>query len=322
MFLAFGPLFDLGSPPTIPRAFEPTCHIFYGERVIDVPDDLPKYLGHKDRSPLVSDRYMRADINGSSMAVHDGGSGTPLVLLHGFPMSSAIFVPIRPTVERIARLITPDLRGFGESEAPAGGYGMDDLADDVVAVADLLGLDRFVLGGHSMGGYVTFRVASRHRDRLAGLVLIDTRAGADAPEGVERRRSAIEAIEHGRRQVFLDGFLHGLVGSTTRSSRTHVVETVLAMAASVPDHVLTGCLRGMMERPDSRGLLAELDLPALVLVGAEDTLTPPDEAQAMVDALPRGQLVVVPDAGHTPTLEQPAEAGSALAAFLAGLSNE
>lgn len=262
---------------------------------------------------------MRFTVNGCELEVADGGSGTPLLLLHGFPMSSAIFGPVRPAVEAVARLITPDLRGFGASEAPANGYGMDELADDVLGLADRLGLGRFVLGGHSMGGYVTLRVAARHRDRLAGLVLIDTRAGADSPEGIEARRSAIATIDSGRRDDFLDGFLPRVVGASTRATDPTVLARLRALADAVPDHVLNGCLQGMAERPDSRNLLAELDVPALVIVGAEDEVTPPDEARAMADALPQGHLVVVPNAGHTPTLEQPAATGAAVAAFLTGL---
>ncbi len=110
---------------------------------------------------------MRLTVNGHALAVDDGGRGTPVLLLHGFPMSSAIFSPIRPMVERAGRLVTVDLRGFGASDAPRGPYRMDDLAEDVIRVADHLGLTHFVLGGHSMGGYVAFRVAARHRHRLS-----------------------------------------------------------------------------------------------------------------------------------------------------------
>jgi len=259
---------------------------------------------------------MRVTTNGHALAVEDGGKGTPLLLLHGFPMSSAIFAPIRPFVERSGRLITMDLRGFGASDAPQGLYGMDDLAEDVVRVADHLGLERFVLGGHSMGGYVAFRVAARHRHRLSGLVLIDTRAAADTPEGVERRRATIATIKGGGRNVFLDGFLPLLVGPVTRDRKPKVMEQLRAIAAGIPDHVLTGCLEGMMTRPDSRDLLAGLDLPTLVIVGAQDPVTPPDEARALALALPRGELLEVPDAGHTPTAEQPAIAGEAIARFL------
>jgi len=259
---------------------------------------------------------MRVTMNGYALAVEDGGRGTPLVLLHGFPLSSAVFSPIRPTVERAGRLITVDLRGFGSSDAPQGPYGMDGLAEDVVRVADHLGLDRFVLGGHSMGGYVAFRLAARHRDRLSGLVLMDTRAAADTPDGVERRRAAIATIAGGGRHAFLDGFLPLLVGPSTRDRRPGVMERLRSMAAGIPDHVLTGCLEGMMTRPDSRDLLAGLDLPALVMVGAEDAVTPPAESRALADALPRGRLSVVPHAGHTPSLEQPTIVGEAISRFL------
>jgi len=133
---------------------------------------------------------MRVAMDGYSLALEDGGQGTPVLLLHGFPMSSAAFAPIRPRVERAARLITIDLRGFGASDTPPGPYDMSSLADDVVRIADHLGLERFVLGGHSMGGYVAFRIAASQRDRLSGLILIDTRAAPDTAEGVERRRAA------------------------------------------------------------------------------------------------------------------------------------
>jgi len=260
---------------------------------------------------------MRVTVNGYALAVEDGGHGTPLLLLHGFPMSSAIFSPIRPMVERVGRLVTVDLRGFGASDAPPGSYDMDSLADDVVRVANHLELDRFVLGGHSMGGYVAFRVAANHRHRLAGLILIDTRAAADTPEGVERRWASIAAIKGGGRSTFLDGFLPLLVGPVTRDRKPETMELLRTIAAGIPDHVLTGCLDGMMTRPDSRGLLAGLDLPALVIHGADDAVMPPAEARALALALPRGQLLEVLDAGHTPTLEQPEHVGEAIARLLA-----
>jgi len=259
---------------------------------------------------------MRVAMNGYSLAVEDGGQGTPVLMLHGFPMSSAAFAPIRPRVERAARLITIDLRGFGASDAPPGSYDMDSLADDVVRVADHLELDRFVLGGHSMGGYVVFRVATHHRHRLAGLILIDTRAAADTAEGAAKRRAAIATIAGGGRAAFLNGFLPLLVAPATRDRQPELMEQVAEIAARIPDHVLIGCLEGMMTRPDSRGLLASLDLPALVVHGADDAVMPVDEARALALALPRGELLEVPDAGHTPTLERPDAVGNAIARFL------
>jgi len=259
---------------------------------------------------------MRVTMNGYALAVEDGGHGTPLLLLHGFPMSSAIFSPIRPIVERAGRLLTVDLRGFGASDAPEGSYGMDDLAADVVRVADHLGLERFVLGGHSMGGYVAFRVAARHRRRLSGLILIDTRAAADTPEGAGRRRAAVAAIHGGGRGAFLDTFLPLLVRPAARDRRPELMEQLRSIAARIPDHVLTGCLEGMATRPDSRDLLAGLDLPTLVVHGADDAVMPLAEARALALTLPRAELFEVPGAGHTPTLEQPELVGEAIARFL------
>ncbi|PWB68346.1 MAG: alpha/beta hydrolase [Holophagae bacterium] len=260
---------------------------------------------------------MRVTMNGYSLAVEDGGQGTPVLLLHGFPISSAAFSPIRAFIEEVGRLVTVDLRGFGASDAPPGPYDMDSLADDVVRIADHLGLERFVLGGHSMGGYVAFRVAANHRHRLSGLILIDTRAAADTAEGVERRRAAVATIAGGGRDAFLGAFLPLLVSPATQDRQPEVMELLRAIAAGIPNHVLTGCLEGMMTRPDSRGLLAGLDLPALVVHGADDAVMPLDEARALALALPRGQLVEVPDAGHTPTLEQPQLVGEAIARLLA-----
>ncbi len=262
---------------------------------------------------------MRVEMDGFGLEVQDGGSGTPLFLLHGFPLSSGIFDAVRPVIQRAGRMVTVDLRGFGLSDAPECRYGIPDLAEDVIRVADRLGLDRFVLGGHSMGGYVALQVAAEHRDRLSGLVLVDTRAAADGESAAERRREAAAAIRAGGRETFLDGLLPGLVGRSTRERQPELLDELRDMAAGVPDHVLTACLDGMRARPDRRSLLGELDLPALVMVGAEDELVPVEEARATAEALPRGRLKVVPEAGHTPTVERPVVAGDAIAVFVRGI---
>ncbi len=259
---------------------------------------------------------MRVELESYALEVEDHGDGIAVMLVHGFPLSSEIFAPVRPAIEQAARLVTPDLRGFGYSDTPQGDYSMDALAEDVVAVADVLGLDRFVVGGHSMGGYVALRVAERHRDRLAGLILIDTRAGADSMAAAARRDDAVAAIrEHGK-DAFLASFLPGLVGPSSQRKGGRYLADLQGIAASIPEHVLAGCLRGMRDRPDGAGMLAGLDVPALVVVGAEDTVTPPDEARAMAAALPRARLAVIPEAGHTPTMERPIPTGDAIVAFL------
>jgi len=262
---------------------------------------------------------VRIDVGGSDLVVEDHGEGVPLVLLHGFPLSMAIWDPIRAGLAAVARVITPDLRGFGASDKPHGEYSMQALADDVLRLADALGLDSFALGGHSMGGYVALRLAAACPNRLAGLLLVDSRAEGDPPEGRARRDAAIARIESEGGAGYLDEFVPNLIAPELRQRAPRFLAELRAIAAAVPDHVLTACLRGMRDRPDSTSMLRTLDVPALVLVGAEDAITPAAAARAMADLLPRATLAVIPGSGHTPPVERPLPTAEAIIAFVRSL---
>jgi pimeloyl-ACP methyl ester carboxylesterase len=259
---------------------------------------------------------MRIELNGVTLEVEDHGEGVPVVLLHGFPLSSEMWIPIRTAVEQAARLITPDLRGFGGSDKPDGDYAMETLADDVLRLADRLKLERFVLGGHSMGGYVALRLAAASPERLGGLILIDTRASADTPDGKVRRAIAIEKVRRGEAAAFLGEFVPSLLGESTRQRAPRLAGELRAIAAEVPDHVLVGCLAGMRDRPDSTDVLTRLDVPALVIVGQEDAIAPPEVAHTMAATLPRARLALIPLAGHTPSVERPIPTAEAILSFL------
>ena len=259
---------------------------------------------------------MRVDLGDVTLEVEDHGESVPVILLHGFPLSSAMWTPIRTAVEHAARLITPDLRGFGCSDKPAAGYGMGDLAGDIVRLADALGIDRFVLGGHSMGGYVALRIAAVCPERLAGLILVDTRAEADTAEGRQRRDTGIARIAAGDAPAFLDEFVAGLIGPSSTSRAPRLFVELRSIAAEASPRALAGCLAGMRDRPDSAGLLPALDVPALVVVGREDSLTPPASSRAMAAALPGARLVEIASAGHTPSMERPIPTAEAILAFL------
>ncbi len=259
---------------------------------------------------------MRVNVRGVELEVEDHGEGVPVVLLHGFPLSAAMWTPVRTALEQAARVITPDQRGFGGSDKPTAGYAMAELAADALALADALGLDRFVLGGHSMGGYVALRVAAERRERLAGLILVDTRAEADTPEGRARRDAGIARIRSGDVDGFLDEFVANLAGPSTKARAPRLLEEMRAIAADAAPEALAGCLAGMRDRPDSAEILASLDVPSLVVVGQEDTLTPPASSRAVAAALPRCRLVEIPSAGHTPPMERPIPTAEAMLAFL------
>lgn len=262
---------------------------------------------------------MQVEIAGVRLAVVAGGAGVPVILLHGFPLSSVIWDPIRPSLEAVCRLITPDLRGMGRSQRPEGSYAMDVLAEDVLQLADALGLERFVLGGHSMGGYATLRFAARWPERLAGLIFVDSKAEADPPPGRIVRQEAIAEIGRYGAERYLETFVPRLIGRTSHQEHPELLSRLRAIVAGTPAHVLQGCQHGMLERPDSTCLLPEIAVPTLVLVGDEDSFVPVATAQAMTAALPDGQLVVIPGSGHTPSLERPIPTAAAVFSFLSSL---
>ncbi len=240
------------------------------------------------------------------LAFREAGAGRPLVLLHAFPLDSTMWHPQREALAAHCRVITPDLRGFGGSELGDDEPSLAVAADDVVALMDRLDLDRVVLGGLSMGGYVAMMLLRRHPDRIAGLLLADTKAGADSePARANRERIAQAVLNDATSTVLLDDVLPTLVGPTTVSSRPEVYGRVRALVETAPPAAVAWTQRAMAARPDSFDLLRGCQAPALVVVGEEDALSPPADARAMAAALPRSALVTIPAAGHLSAVEDP-----------------
>ncbi|MEU6753277.1 alpha/beta hydrolase [Spirillospora sp. NPDC046719] len=251
----------------------------------------------------------------------DVGTGTPLVLLHAFPLSSAMWLEQRQGLANRFRVITPDLRGFGGSRLGADDPSVDLMADDVAHLFRRLGLQRAVVGGLSMGGYVAMALCRRHPDLVLGVVLASTRAAADTGAVRENRLRQAEAIDgDGTVQVLLDEVLPGLVGPTTYRQRALVYGRVRGLVQATPPPAAAWALRAMAGRPESFETLRGLKVPALVMVGDEDTLATEDEARAMVDALPNAELLVIPRAGHLCAVEQPDLFNQAVAEFAAALA--
>lgn len=253
---------------------------------------------------------------GIRVAYEEAGAGVPVLLLHGFPFSRQMW-RLQAPLARNARLITCDLRGFGESEGTPS--SMDELAEDVHALVTHLGLSSFILGGFSMGGYVLFRYIARHADRLKALLLLDTRADPDTPEGRQRRYDAIARIEREGPSGYLDDFLKLVVSPKTLEARPDLIRDLRGQMAKARPATLTGALRALAERPDSTPLLPTIRLPTLIIVGEDDKATPPESARRMHAAIAGSQFVLIPEAGHVSNLEQPEPFNAAVAAFLRAL---
>ncbi|WP_215542188.1 alpha/beta fold hydrolase [Amycolatopsis sp. CA-230715] len=243
----------------------------------------------------------------------------PLVFLHAFPLDSRMWNGIREPLSRRARLITPDQRGLGRTPLPATTRepSLDDAARDLVALLDKLELERVVVGGCSMGGYVALALLRSAPERVGGLVLIDTKASADKPEAAENRHAlAKRADEEGIEGWLAGQMLPNLLAGSTLESRPDVTETVRDLIESQPPAGIAWAARAMAARPDSAELLRGADVPALVLVGEHDNLTPHAEASAMAEALSNADLVTIEGAGHLTPLERPDAVSGAILDWL------
>jgi pimeloyl-ACP methyl ester carboxylesterase len=253
--------------------------------------------------------------------VREAGSGLPVVLLHAFPLSSAMWSEQRNGLGDAFRIITPDLRGFGGSQLGYDEPSLDHMADDVAALLDALGLDRVVLSGLSMGGYVAMALLRRHLDRVSGLLLANTKASPDAEAGLANRHRIADVLdESGTTQVLLDDVFPALTGETTAVERPMVLGRVRALVEDAPPAAAAWAQRAMAARPDSFDTLRTVTVPAIVVAGEQDALSSVADAQAMVDALPEARLVVVPRSGHLTAVEAPDAFNTAAREFLTSLT--
>lgn len=257
--------------------------------------------------------FRRIKVGGVELAIADHGRGDPMILVHGFPLDRRMWRGQVGSFDGF-RLILPDLRGFGLSESSPPPYPMELLAEDIRQLIDHLGLERVVLGGLSMGGYVALAFAARYPERLHALLLFDTQAAADSPEVRERRADQAARVRRDGASAIAPELVERLVGG--RDVATDVVELTRQMIASASIEGMVGALTGMMSRPDMTALLPDIACPTLVLVGSDDAITPPSVARAMAAAIPGAELVEIPDAGHLAPLEQPAAANRAIATLL------
>jgi pimeloyl-ACP methyl ester carboxylesterase len=242
-----------------------------------------------------------------------GGGGPPLVLVHGFPLDRSMWRE-QAALRDVARVIGFDLPGFGGAP-PDLSSSMATYADAVVAVLDAARLERATVCGLSMGGYVLFELWRRHPQRVDRLVFCDTRADADPPASKQARLAAIEQVRRGQRADLLDGFPPKLLAATSLA-RPHIVEAVRTMGRRASDAGLIAALQALHDRPDSTPTLRTVRVPTLVVVGAEDILTPPAVAHVIRDGIAGSRLVEIPDAGHLSPLENPGAFNAALRGFL------
>lgn len=245
----------------------------------------------------------------------DAGTGPILVLVHGFPFDRRMWRP-QAALADAARLIVPDLRGFGGTTGFDGTPSIAQMADDVAALLDALKVSEpVVVGGLSMGGYVALSFARRHAARLRGLILADTRAEADTAEAKANRDKLIAFTRANRAVDVIDALLPKMVSERTRSERTAVVDAVRRIAGEQTTSSITAALVALRDREDATGWLGTIKVPTLVLVGSDDVLTPPAASQTLAAGIAGAELTTLPGAGHLSNLETPEAFNDAVRAF-------
>lgn len=257
-------------------------------------------------------RYLEASSRG------ERPRGT-LVLLHAFPLNARMWEPQLALAAHGWRVIAPQLRGFdgGTGDPPAS--TVDDYAGDVIDLLDALHVKDAVVCGVSMGGYVTFALLRLAHRYVRGLILSDTRSQADTPEGVEGRKRMLQLLADNPTRgpaAVADEMIPKLLGASTRANRPELSDRVRNLVLSNPPEAIAGGIRALMSRPDSTGLLRTIHCPTLIVVGEEDTVTPPALSEEMHRAIAGSELMIIPAAGHLSSFEQPAAFNSALAGFL------
>lgn len=265
---------------------------------------------------------MQAFVNGISVAYDDLGEGVPLLLIHGFPLCRKMW---RPQLNKLPlagfRVIAPDLRGFGESDAPEGPYSMDIFADDLIGLLDHLEIEQAAIGGMSMGGYVLFNLMERYPERVQRAIFITTRATADDEAGKARRLQLASDVRRYGPQVVADPFATILFAPGAEKERPKLVEEVYGWMIGNDVRGLAGGLLAMREREDYSAMLGSFNIPAMAIGAELDQAAPPATSTAIAAGIPGCRLSIIPAAGHLANLEDVKAFNNCVKEFLSSPTN-
>lgn len=288
-----------------------------GGRPVAVPGEVARFMNARPSSSR--GEVTRLTVNGVNLAVDVRGDGPAILFIHGYPLDRTIWQHQVGALTGWKR-IAPDLRGFGLSDSPDLGYSIATYADDLAALLDTLGIDRAVICGHSLGGYVAFELARRYRDRIRALVLLGTRADADSAETRKSRDAAMALAKEQGAAAIAAQMLAGLLAPGALQALPEVAARIRSTMESTPVSGILGALGAMRDRPDSTPLLPSLsEVPTLVVVGDQDQLTPPPLSRKIAESVPGAVLSSIANAGHLPAVEQPIATTRVLAEFLESL---
>jgi pimeloyl-ACP methyl ester carboxylesterase len=261
---------------------------------------------------------MRATINGASIFYDDQGhrEGLPVIFVHGFPFSRAMWNGQVDATGTFCRVVTYDVRGLGESEVGDGQYTIEGHVDDLIGLLDHLGIGKTAIVGLSMGGYITLRAIERNPERFVAAILCDTRSEADGNDTKIKRALGIKSVKQGGSRLFADTFVKGVFAEESFERNPEAVRFIHGIIERTSPLSIAGTLLALASRTDTTEALSRIAVPTLILVGEHDVTTPPSASRAMHERIRHSELYIIPGAAHMSNLENPAVFNEKVVGFL------
>ncbi|KDN54622.1 alpha/beta fold hydrolase [Flavobacterium seoulense] len=257
------------------------------------------------------------EVNDLNLSYDDIGEGNfPIIFLHGYPFNKEMWQEQLQFFKTSHRVIALDIRGFGKSTDEESALSIDLFTEDVLAFMDELDIDKAIICGLSMGGYIALNAQHRFPNRFEALILADTQCIADTPEAKQKRYKTIDEIEANGVADFNDGFIKNVFHKDSLTNKKEVVEELRSVVYSNSKHIIQKGLVALAERPETCSFLDKINIPTLIICGREDAVTPLAQSEFMHDKIKGSVLKVIENAGHVSNLEHPAEFNKHISDFL------
>lgn len=259
---------------------------------------------------------MKETINGLSVFLEGNSNNKSIIFVHGFPYDHTMWQAVIDELSENYFCVTYDIRGLGESPAGNGQFTMESFVDDLELIIIELKLDKPVLCGLSMGGYISFRTLERIPDKFSAAILCDTRSEADNNEGKLKRAAGIKRINTEGLAPFVRDFVTTCFGNDFKKNNKDIFEMIIEKSSDFDPVGVKGCLLAMLSRTDTTANLGKINIPTLIICGEQDALTPPHLMKEIFHKIKKAEFVEIPNTGHMTPIEKPGEVASAIKNFL------
>lgn len=259
---------------------------------------------------------MKKIINGISVFLEGNSNNKSIIFIHGFPYDHTMWKEQIDELSKNYFCVTYDIRGLGESPAGDGQYTMEQFVDDLEIIIDELKIDKPVICGLSMGGYITLRALERMQDKFSAAILCDTRSVADNNEGKLKRATAIKRINTEGLAPFVNDFIRNCFAEDYKKNKETELMKIIEKSSTFNPVGVKGCLLAMLSRTDTTQNLNNIKIPTLLICGEKDSLTPPSLMKEMFHKIPTAEFIEIKNAGHMTPIENPEEVNNSIKSFL------